>query len=132
LSLLSAHCLVEPPDAAVERGDLLTKAGDVAGGGQVHAVQRAPGRPLDPPAHLGPDAQGQAGGVGEHLGLDQLLQTAAHGALDGVETAPPQRLACHRLHLLDVVQRAAGCRARAGSMPCNTHNRTTPTLEEPV
>jgi hypothetical protein len=112
--LLSAHGVIEPPHAAVERGHLLTQPGHVAGGGQVHAVQRVPGRALDAPAQLGPGAQGQAGGVGEHLGLDQLLQTAAHGALDGVESAPPQRLACHRLHLLDVVQRAAGCRARCG------------------
>jgi hypothetical protein len=103
--LLSAHRVIEPADAAVERGDLLAQPGDVAGRRQVHAVQGAAGRPLDAAAHLSPCAQGQPGDVGEHLGLDQLLQAAAHGALDGVERGPPQRFACHQRHLLETVQR---------------------------
>jgi hypothetical protein len=41
------------------------------------------------------DVQGQAGDVGEALGLHQLLEAAAHRALDAVEDRPPQRLACH-------------------------------------
>ena len=62
-------------------------------------MQRPPGLPLDAALDADAEPEQQPGGVGEPLGLHELLEARADRALDRVEAPPPQRLARHRVLL---------------------------------
>jgi hypothetical protein len=86
------QCRVDPPQLAVEVGDLVAQPGHVAARRQIDQVPDAPALALEvaPGARL--RASGESERIQERAAAHRLLQAGADGALSGVEGLPEQRL----------------------------------------